>query len=122
MPTPRSVSMAFGLTRLELTPAIPTSNLTPSCLKSPLAVWLRAELPVQRTSTFFFSVILFPLRLPAANDLAGQCCKNRLSGRAFFVLNQFSQRRRKPVELAELMAFMLGLLRRGASGSGKQHT
>ena len=45
-----------GLTRLGLTPALSTSNMPPpSRLSKPSAIWLRAELPVQRMSTRFLS-------------------------------------------------------------------
>src|SRR5215216_521985 len=59
MPISRMASTASGLTRLGLTPALSTSNRPPpSCRRIPSAIWLRAELPVQRMSTRFFSAIL----------------------------------------------------------------
>src|SRR5689334_14547508 len=42
---------------LGLVPALSTSNWSPaSCRKSPSAIWLRAEFPVQRISTLIFGI------------------------------------------------------------------
>src|ERR687894_659269 len=58
MPTSRIAATASGRTAVGLTPALSTSKRAPpSWRSSPSAIWLRAELPVQRIRTRFGSDI-----------------------------------------------------------------
>jgi hypothetical protein len=53
-------------------PALSTSNFAPaSCRKSPSAIWLRAELPVQRISTLFLAIVHpVPSKLKPTNNFS----------------------------------------------------
>src|SRR5918912_840600 len=56
IPTSRITSTASGRTFDGFTPALSTSNLSPPISRrSPSAIWLRTELPVQSMSTRFLS-------------------------------------------------------------------
>ena len=60
IPTSRITTIASGRTVSGHVPALSTSKYSPaSCRSSPSAIWLSAELPVQRISTLFFSRALF---------------------------------------------------------------
>ena len=55
MPSSRMTAIASGRTMPGFVPALSTSNRSPASWRnSPSAIWLRAELPVQRISTLFF--------------------------------------------------------------------
>src|ERR1700722_4174310 len=55
MPSSFKTAIASDLTRPGRVPALSTSKRSPaSCLSNPSAIWLRAELPVQRIKTRFF--------------------------------------------------------------------
>src|SRR5471030_65 len=59
MSSSRIAAMASGRTRLGFVPALATSKRSPASWRSnPSAIWLRAELPVQRISTRFFSIVI----------------------------------------------------------------
>jgi hypothetical protein len=58
MPNSRIAATASARTRVGLTPALCTSKRAPPSWRSnPSAIWLRAELPVQRINTRFRSDI-----------------------------------------------------------------
>src|SRR3954471_3882855 len=58
IPTSRIASIASARTPTGRTPALSTSNRSPpNPLKSPSAIWLRAEFPVQRIKTRFLSLM-----------------------------------------------------------------
>src|SRR5215207_7834827 len=72
MPISRIASTASGRTRLGFTPALSTSKRPPpSWRSSPSAIWLLAELPVQRMSTRFFSAIFTLHGIFSVHDLDG---------------------------------------------------
>src|ERR1700747_236204 len=57
IPTSCRTAIASGRTASGRVPALSTSKYSPaSCRSSPSAIWLAAELPVQKISTLFFSV------------------------------------------------------------------
>src|SRR5271165_3629652 len=60
IPSSRMTAMASGRTWVGRVPALNTSKRLPAMLrKRPSAIWLRAELPVQRMRTRFLSGIGF---------------------------------------------------------------
>src|SRR5215210_4789859 len=72
MPTSRIASPASCLTRAGLTPALSTwKRSPPSCRSSPSAIWLLAELPVQRMSARLFSDIFLSRGIFGVHDLDG---------------------------------------------------
>ena len=57
MPISRITSVASGLNLVGETPALATSKRSPAmCRSKPSAIWLLAELPVQRNKTRFIFI------------------------------------------------------------------